>query len=197
MIWAAMLGAFFVFLRISEFTSTHVRSYNPYSTLCVEDVQFMTDNRSNVIRVSINIKASKTDPFRTGMTIRLSQNASILCPVTALVQFMDVHPYKAGPLFTSQDGRYLTRKEVNKVLSNAVCDIPGHFSTHSFRIGAASTAAAAGYPRWLIQTLGRWASNCYQRYIRVADSTIDAVSKALIVSPSYDTGFDPDNLNLY
>jgi len=35
------------------------------------------------------------------------------------------------------------------------------YSSHSFEIGAASTAAAAGIPDWKIQALGRWSSDCY------------------------------------
>ena len=45
MIWAAMLVAFFGFLRVSEFTSTHVKSYHPLTTLCVEDVRWVKNMR--------------------------------------------------------------------------------------------------------------------------------------------------------
>ena len=44
--------------------------------------------------------------------------------------------------------------------------VPGNYSSHSYRIGAATSAALAGVPDRVIKVLGRWFSDCYVRYIR-------------------------------
>ena len=40
------------------------------------------------------------------------------------------------------------------------------FGTHSFRIGAASTAAAAGVGVEGIKAIGRWRSGAFKSYVR-------------------------------
>ena len=73
-----------------------------------------------------------------------------------------------GPLFSFQSGRYLARSAVVHLLRDAARFASLSYKSlkgHSFRIGAASTAAAAGLPDWLIKVLGRWSTDCYELYI--------------------------------
>ena len=186
MIWAATLTAFFGFLRVSEYTAPCTKSYND-NTLLYSDVKITTKG------IDICIKASKTDPFRVGATIRLAPNASVLCPVRAVTAYFNQHPRRQGPFFTYRSGRYLTRKDIAQLLRDFLPPNIKHISTHSFRIGAATTAAAAGHPRWLIQSLGRWSSDCFRQYIRIPNETIDSVSRSLICEPRGYSIFDPDN----
>ena len=53
------------------------------------------------------------------------------------------------------------------------------YAGHSFRIGAASTAAAVGVEDSLIQTLGRWKSSAYLSYVRVPSERLASVSNLI------------------
>ena len=89
-----------------------------------------------------------------------------------------------GPLFYFQSGRYLTRRTVSHLLrdSSRTAGLPHRsLKGHSFRIGVASVAAAAGLPDWLIKVLGRWSSDCYQLYIRAPQSTLESVAPRMAV----------------
>ncbi|CAC5422095.1 unnamed protein product [Mytilus coruscus] len=46
------------------------------------------------------------------------------------------------------------------------------YSGHSFRIGAATTCSSNGIQDHMIQSLGRWKSDCYSRYIRTFEVDI-------------------------
>lgn len=186
MLWAAMLCAFFGFLRVSEYTSPNAKTFNN-NTLCHDDVVFNVTGTQCCLR----LKGSKTDPFRVGVNIRLSSNGSSLCPLQALKNYLMSRPAVKGPLFVFQNGSYLTRQSFSRVLKTVLTNSEG-ISTHSFRIGAATTAAAMGFPRWLIKSLGRWSSDCFRDYIRVPDNTIEAVSKSLVLGPDHGLTFDPD-----
>ena len=153
--------AFFGFLRVSEFTCSG--PFDPRLHLSLSDVWF---DPSGSIRLLI--KSSKTDPCRRGVILSIGPSGNSLCPVSALRHYLQLRGFVPGPLFVSSHGCPLSPFLVNSWLRSilATVGIAGNYSSHSFRNGAATSAAAAGVPDHLIKTLGRWSSNAYQPYIR-------------------------------
>ena len=84
-------------------------------------------------------------------------------------------------IFTS--GTPLTRavftQHIQRALTETGVANSSRFMSHSFRIGAATTAAEVGVPAWLIKTMGRWSSDAYQQYIRTPLATRLAVARQL------------------
>ena len=173
MFWAACCIGFFGFPRAGEFTTNP-----PFDTsihLAVSDVQ--ADALVDPSCFKIHIKCSKTVPFRMGCDIYVGRGNSVICPVVAIGNFLALCGPSPGKLFCYADGRPLTRQlssTVQSILHSA--GYPGSYSGHSFRIGAATTAAARGIPDHLIKTLGRWSSNAYQLYIRTPVGSLTQVS---------------------
>ena len=129
--------------------------------------------------ISILLKASKTDPFRSGTIINIFQTGGITCPVNALNRFITLRDSFSvdpeGPLFLLTSGCPLSRALFLDMLGQLCTSLglnPKSYHGHSFRIGAATTVAKLNIPDYLIQQLGRWTSNCYQVYIWTDDETI-------------------------
>jgi len=78
--------------------------------------------------------------------------------------------------------RYLTRSLFDDFLNNLLDKFhlnKDHFNTHSFRIGAASSARDANIFDHQIQMLGRWRSDAYKLYIRTSPTDLAKFSKVL------------------
>ena len=95
-----------------------------------------------------------------------------------------------SPLFSFHSSRLFTRKSVVSLLWDAArqASLPYPYSSlkgHSFRVGAASTAAAAGLPDWLIKVLGRWSSGCYQLYIHTPQNVLMSAAPRMARVTSY------------
>ena len=88
----------------------------------------------------------------------------------------------ADPFFQFYDGTSPSRERlvtrVNQALQSAGKD-PAPYSGHSFRIGAASTAAERGVEDSLIKILGCWQSSAYQRCVKIPRKHLAVVSKIL------------------
>ena len=181
MLWAAFTLAFFAFLRSSEFTCNS-STFDPSVHLCPRDITFIPSLESPRYML-VSIKQSKTDPFRKGCTLTIARSTTSICSVMAMRNYLlQRNPAPTGPLFTFTNGRWLTRANLTKELRSALNHfrLPAErYYSHSFRIGAATSAAAAGVPAWLIKVLGRWSSDCYERYIRTPQETLLAIPKTM------------------
>ena len=163
MTWSGII--IFCFLRCSEFTYQGVLKFCPQFDLSADCVLFHP-SLASLQQMSIILKSSKTLFFREGHRLLIAFSPSPLCAVSAMHSYF-LAACPRGPLFSFQSSWYLTRSAVVHLRDSARCaGLPyKSLKGHSFRIGAASTAAAAGLPNWLIKVLGRWSSNCYQLYI--------------------------------
>ena len=181
MLWAASNLCFFGFLCSGEAVAPYCHEYDPRVTLCYSDI--CVDSKLNPSMIQVRIKASKTDPFRQGVSLYLGATGKQLCPVVAVLSYMVERGNSPGPLFQWQDGTYLTRDSFVHSLREALSLAgypPEKFAGHSFRIGAATTAACCGIPESLIQTLGCWHSSAYIRYIQTSPDTLKQVSLTLL-----------------
>lgn len=164
--------AFFGFLRCGEFTTNF---HKQKDFLTIQDVTFSEDESFYILRLN----SSKTDPFRHGIDIKIIEN-SYLNPVKTMKRYLDrrlnlCHTQDHAALFIDDKGNPMSRQfflfHVKQILCRLGFD-ETRYSGHSFRIGAATSAAAVGIQDHLIQSLGRWNSDCYTRYIRINQNTI-------------------------
>ena len=167
MLWAAASLCFFGFMRSSEITVTEGSTFDPATHLGVADLA--VDRKGDPQILQVTLKTSKTDPFRKGVKVYVGRTRSPICPVEAILAYMRDRGLSSGPLFRLEDGHPLTRArfvaEVKQILTRAGVCSKG-YSGHSFRSGAATTAAARGIEDAAIKMLGRWSSCAYQVYIK-------------------------------
>lgn len=177
---AMCITAFLGFLRVSEFTCTG--HFDPDINLCIGDIIFNDKDKT----VAINLKVSKTDPFRQGIVISLYGTGHSVCPYNILKKVKQVRltcgARSMDPFFVDNAGKCFTRTmfldKLRIVLVRVGVDA-NLYNTHSFRIGAASTAASVRLEDHLIKTLGRWNSDSYLRYIHTPPEVIKAAQLSL------------------
>ena len=174
---AALLVAFFGFLRCSEYTRTQT---NAECFLRRKDIKiYPTYKKKGVLR--LRLRKTKTDQFAAS-TVTIFGNGKDICPVKSIQEYftyVDVAPQE--PLFWFSN-RPLTNKKFNSLLKRIFKKLGLNeklYSSHSLRSGAATTAVSHEVPAWLIQTLGRWNSGCYKIYIPQPTSAISRAHSAM------------------
>ena len=100
----------------------------------------------------------------------------------ATERYIKVNPSLVGPFFQFQNGTFLTRNSICRLLQSTFPTL--NVNTHSFRIGGASAASSHGIPDSIIQVLGRWSSDCFRNYIRISDQDLEGYQELLATESS-------------
>lgn len=149
--------------RVSELTYKG-QEYSDHSIKC-QNVTFVDGG------LQVFLQSSKTDQHGAGVTIFIpNQVDKEICPVLALNSFKTVCSNQSGPLFCHFDKSPLTNYQFSAMLKNALKIlgiVNSKITSHSFRIGMATTLAMESVSDDEIKRLGRWKSSVYLRYIRI------------------------------
>ena len=99
MLWAAATTGF---CRSGEVTVNSESSYDPNTHLSYSDLA--ADHPSDPSMVLIVLKHSNTDQARKGMKIVIGKTEDDLCPVRALLTYLNARGSHPGPLFQWSSG---------------------------------------------------------------------------------------------
>ena len=93
------------------------------------------DDKTSPSPIRVIIKQSKTDPFCKGVHLFLRRTDNPICPVTAVLPYLEARENTAGPLFITEEGCPLTRQHFTDKLSRvlqAAGLLAGQYNTHRF-----------------------------------------------------------------
>ncbi|KAL5469193.1 hypothetical protein EMCRGX_G030412 [Ephydatia muelleri] len=144
------------------------------------EVAFNRGTAPTIVRV--HLKFAKCDQFGQGADVFIGQSGNAICPIAACLSYVAVRGDQPGPFFVKRDGRPMLKpdfvSELRRALTARGFDSLS-FAGHSFRIGAATAAAAAGIEDSTIKALGRWSSDAFLSYIRTPGLQLAATSASI------------------
>lgn len=180
LIWAIASSAFFGFFRLGELLVESADQYVPAVNLSWGDVA--VDNRSSPTMAKFHLKRSKCDQFGKGVDVVVGKTDSPICPVAALVAYISLRQDRPGPFFINRQKAPVVKSWFVQQI-RAIIGLLGlphvDYAGHSFRIGAATSAALAGVEDSTIQALGRWQSAAFLQYIRMPRERLASISRRL------------------
>ena len=184
MLWAVATCLFFGAFRGSELLARNESVFDPAFTLLAEDVKVIREGTGGQDEaVQFMLKHPKEEKIGKAVLVEVYQSRADICPVRAFKKWRNAArpPPISQPAFCWASGVPLTGQKFTEVLRDRLKGyITGGdkwYSTHSFRIGAASMLGSLGYSDADVKALGRWNSRSFERYIRLPRSRRNAVAK--------------------
>ena len=138
------------------------KAHNPIC--CLSWGYVAVDNRPAPSMVRIHLQRSKCNQLGRGVDMVIGGTGMSLCPVAVIVDYIHVCHDPPGVFFRLRNGTpgskswFISR--IRSILSYV--GLPRHeYAGHSFRIGAATTAAMVAIKDSTIQALGSWQSTAF------------------------------------
>ena len=179
-LWAAATICFFGFFRSGEITLPTTSAFDPSMHLSWGDLTI--DNRACPSILKVHLKRSKSDQLGKGVDVFIGRTDGPLCPMAAVLTYIEIRGTADGPFFMLSSGQPLIKSHFISEIRHALqaLGLPyQNFAGHSFRIGAATTAATAGLEDSVIRSLGRWNSDAFLTYIRTPREHLAKLSNLL------------------
>lgn len=134
--------------------------------------------------IDILLTQSKTDQVHQGQFCAIPFGKNLLCPISALKEWLEIANIKQGPIFREiKKGEKLKDKSLSPLSVNFIlkkraieCGIPHaiKLSGHSLRRGLATSATEAGANLSAIMRQGRWKQvNTVMEYVEAKDRFSD------------------------
>ena len=166
-------------MRVHEGLAREKNSFDPTSTLCMEDIDFVKTNIKGKSEdlLKVRLKCPKESSIGNGVVLEIFSNGTFFCPVNALKKYLKISPIKLEsdkPVFRTESGANFTGREFNKELAILTNDITegtkGVIRSHSFRSGLATEMGLAGFSDEQIMAAGRWSSTAFRAYCKLPRS---------------------------
>eukprot|EP00644_Phytophthora_capsici_P008700 jgi/Phyca11/111614/e_gw1.20.587.1 len=186
LLWGSIVIGYFFLLRRSEFLK--IGKTRHFYCLKTCNIYFSDDNGRKVnsgiaTSVTMGLEGAKNDQFGRGAWRTMNSSGDkLLCPLKGLR-----HVLRARKLLHQDSNPHLcatlTAQEVAAAIKSTARSIgvpAASYSSHSIRIGGATALASGGADKLAIKHLGRWLSNCYEEYPRLAATHSSGLSQRMV-----------------
>ena len=185
LIWAVCTLAFNGAFRVHEILSKNETFFDEDFTLLVGDIKIRQGKENQGGRfLEVKLKSPKEDKAGKAVVVEVFESKGPTCPVKAFERWSTRETLEVGfPLFRERNGTLLTGRKLNKLLKTLLGPYidykKGKFTSHSFRIGLATTLGSIGVSEADIKAAGRWNSNAYEIYMKLPRVKRSAVAKRI------------------
>jgi hypothetical protein len=168
LIWAVATNLFHGLFRVQELLCEKPDVFDPAFTLLTSNIFW--DHPTDPQALQFQLKAPKEDRKCRSTIIDVYRQDSPTCPVRAFIKWHKNlgHWPEGQPAFRWANGTPLTASHFNKTLKDRLAgftDSPHGFTSHCFRIGAASRLGALGHSDEEVKAMGRWSSRAFEEYL--------------------------------